>query len=265
MTVQAYPASTVVLLRPSTSRFEVFLVRRHDNVAFMGGAHVFPGGRVDEADRAWGDELGHHVAAARELFEEAGVLLARRAGGSMLDFAEPAEADRFHGYRAALAAGSMTLRELVERERLKLAFDRLAWFAHWITPDIEIKRFDTRFFVAASPGGQHPVHDRSETTAGEWMDPADAVARCRRDEIALPPPTWTTLRRLSGFSSVDEVMAWASGRRVVPVQPGFVRNGRVTMLTLPGDPAFPPMEGVEIPAETRFILSDGRWRAARPD
>lgn len=265
MTVPARPASTVVLLRPSASRFDVFLVRRHDKVAFMGGAHVFPGGRVDEADRAWGGDLGHHVAAVRELFEEAGVLLARRAGGSMLDFADPAESARFHAYRGALAAGTMTMRDLVERERVDIAFDRLAWFAHWVTPDIEIKRFDTRFFVAAAPEGQHPVHDDSETTDSEWIDPAEAVARCRRDEIALPPPTWTTLRMLSNFRSVEEVMQWARGRRVLAVKPGFVQNDRVTMLTLPGDPTFPPVKGIDVPAETRFILTNGRWRAAMPD
>lgn len=265
MTVAARPASTVVLLRPSAARFEVLLVRRHDKIAFMGGAHVFPGGRLDEADRAWGADLGHQVAAVRELFEEAGVLLARRVGGSMLDFGDAAEAARYHGYRSALAAGAMTMRELVDREGVEIAFDRLAWFAHWVTPEIEIKRFDTRFFVAAAPDGQHPVHDEDETTDSEWVEPAHAIARCRRDEIALPPPTWTTLRTLSRFSSVDDVMQWAGTRRVVAVQPGFVQTDQVTMLTLPGDPTFPPIEGFEAPAETRFILSNGRWRAATPD
>lgn len=265
MAATARPASTVVLLRPSPSRFDVFLVRRHENVAFMGGAHVFPGGRVDEADKAWGDDRAHHAAAVRELFEEAGVLLARRAGGAMLDFGDAAEAARYHAYRAALAGGRMTLHALAERERLEIAFDQLAWFAHWVTPEVEIKRFDTRFFVAAVPGRQHPAHDDAETTDSAWMDPADAVLRCRRDEIALPPPTWTTLRTLSRFSSVPEVLAWARGCRVVPVQPGFVRNEQVTMLTLPGDPLCPAVDGFETPAETRFILSDGRWRAAVPD
>jgi 8-oxo-dGTP pyrophosphatase MutT (NUDIX family) len=264
MPAPARAASTVVLLRPSPSRFDVFLVRRHDRVAFMGGAHVFPGGRVDDADRLFGEALAHQAAAIRELFEEAGVLLARRPGGAMLDFTAAAEAARFHGYRAALADGSLTLRTLADRERIDIAFDELAWFAHWVTPEIEIKRFDTRFFVAAVPEGQHPVHDAAETTEGSWMDPAVAVERCRRDEIALPPPTWTTLRTLATLSSVQEVMAWARTRRVVPVQPGFVQNEEVTMLTLPGDPTFPAIEGFETPAETRFILTDGRWRAATP-
>jgi len=235
-------------------------VRRHDNVAFMGGAHVFPGGRVDEADRAFGEEYAFHAAAIRELFEEAGVLLARRPGGGTIELND-GDAARFMAYRTALADRSTTLHDVLRRESLEPDFGTLHFFAHWITPEIEIKRFDTHFFVTVVPPQQQAVHDDRETTHGEWMDPADAVERCRREEIALPPPTWTTLRRMARFSSVDEALAWARGRRVVSVQPGFIRNDQVTMLTLPGDPTYPPIEGFETPEETRFILADGRWRA----
>lgn len=260
----ARPASTVVLLRPSASRFDVFLVKRHDKVAFMGGAHVFPGGRVDAADHWLGEDNAFRVAALRELFEEAGVLLARRANGSPIDFTDAAEAERYHEYRPALANGSLTMREVVERERLELSLEAVTWFAHWVTPEIEIKRFDTRFFLAAAPAGQHPVHDDSETTHSEWMDPDDAIERCRRDDIALPPPTWTTLKMLARFGSVDDAMTWARTTRVVRVQPGFIKNDDVTMLTLPGDPTYPAIEGFDTPEETRFILADGRWRPVRP-
>src|ERR671915_591860 len=99
----ARPASTVVLLRASHSRFDVFLVRRHDNVAFMGGAYVFPGGRVDEADREFGEAHAFHAAAIRELFEEAGILLARRPDGGIIAFREPGEVARFREYRITLA------------------------------------------------------------------------------------------------------------------------------------------------------------------
>jgi 8-oxo-dGTP pyrophosphatase MutT (NUDIX family) len=258
----ARPASTVVLLRPSDTRFDVFLVRRHDKVAFMGGAHVFPGGRVDPADAWLGDEKAYDVAAVRELFEEAGVLLATRANGAAIEFADPEEAARYRNYRPALANASLTMRDVVEREDIALTLDALTWFAHWVTPEIEIKRFDTRFFLAVAPAGQHPVHDDSETTHSEWLDPADAVERCRRDEIALPPPTWTTLRMLAKFRRIDEVLAWARSRRVVRVQPGFIKNDQMTMLTLPGDPTYPAIEGFETPQETRFILAEGRWRPA---
>lgn len=242
-------------------------------MAFMGGAHVFPGGRVDAADRldepericdgvagavarmpdlAHADAVAHYVAAIRELFEEAGVLLAR-----------PADAHRLRGFRHDLESGATTMKEFAERERLRLALDELAVFAHWVTPEVETRRFDTRFFVARVPEGQEAAHDETETTHSEWLDPEEAVARCRRDDIALPPPTWTTLRRLSKFANADDVMAWALTAPVVRVQPGFVKDDTTTMLTLPGDPTFPPIEGFETPEETRFILEDGRWRPGK--
>jgi 8-oxo-dGTP pyrophosphatase MutT (NUDIX family) len=275
-------ASTVVLLRPSASRFDVFLVKRHDRMTFMGGAHVFPGGRVDDADRGDASDdicdgaagaigamngvdpstaIGHHVAAIRELFEEAGVLLARRHNGRIVDFHEPEEAARFRAYRHELATGTRSMRDVARREHLRLALDALVYFAHWVTPEIEARRFDTRFFLSAVPAGQEPVHDDEETIDSVWIDPADAVEQCRRDAIALPPPTWTTLRTLSRFGNIDELTEWARRRPVVRVQPWFVTSEDVTMLTLPGDPLFPPIDGFETPAETRFVLDNGRWRA----
>ena len=234
----------------------------------MGGAYVFPGGRVDDADRAFDERHAFQIAAIRELFEEAGVLLARAEAIRTIAFNSDEHVGRFRDYRLALAEGSMTLREVMKREGLQPDLDALVLFAHWITPEIEIKRFDTRFFVTVVPPEQEAVHDDRETTHGEWMDPAEAVERCRREEIALPPPTWTTLRTMARFSTVDEVLTWARARRVVSVQPGFIKNDQVTMLTLPGDPTYPPVEGFETPEETRFILANGRWRAVaagRPD
>ena len=284
MSAPARPASTVVLIRPSDGRFEVLLVRRHDSVAFMGGAHVFPGGRVDAADRlddpdtlcdgvaeaatrmpdvAPADAVAHHVAALRELFEEAGVLLARDADGAMVGVHDGA--DRLRSYRAELAARATTLRDVAERERLRLALDMVTPFAHWVTPEIEIKRFDTRFFVAAAPVNQDAVHDDVETTGSLWLDPTDAVDWCRRGAIALPPPTWTTLRTLEKFPTVEAVVTWARARTVVRLEPGFIRRGDSALLTLPGDPLYPAILGLEVPAETRFVLEDGRWRATTPD
>ena len=259
-------------------------MQRHENIAFMGGAHVFPGGRVDPGDRfeepqqlcdgvseaarrapdlSAAEAVAYYVAAIRELFEEAGVLLARREDGRVIDFVDAAEAERFRSYRHELAAGSLTMRELAEREHLRFALDAIVLFAHWVTPAVETKRFDTRFFVAALPAGQDPVHDDTETTHSEWLNPADATARCVRDEIALPPPTWSTLRTLSKFHSTDEVMRWARERLVVRVEPAFIKTETETLLTLPGDPTCPPIEGFEPVEETRFRLEDGRWRAVR--
>lgn len=277
------PASTVVLLRDSSRGPEVFLVRRHEGTAFMGGAHVFPGGRVDDADRdgdeAWcdgiddavgqlsgvdrTDALAYHVAAVRELFEEAGVLLARGADGRTIALASPDAHARFRQYRVDIHDGRSTLRAVVERERARLALDALVHFAHWVTPPIDVRQFDTRFFATRAPLDQTPAHDETETTHSTWLTPDAALAQAVRGEIILPPPTWTTLRELERFATVDEVFAWARRRRVSRRQPKLVDDGGRRMLLLPGDPEYPEATDVERPVETRFVLIDKRWRAER--
>jgi 8-oxo-dGTP pyrophosphatase MutT (NUDIX family) len=275
------PAATVIVLRDARAAPEVFMVRRHEGTAFMGGAYVFPGGRVDERDRdvsaRWCDgvreaashlpdlepaeAVSYHVAAARELFEEAGVLVARSAGGPFIALTEAEARQRFKRYRADLHAGAESLASILERERLRLALDALVPFAHWVTPPVDVRRFDTRFFVTRVPSDQAPAHDDRETIESAWMTAADALARCRRDEIALPPPTWTTLRELEPFSSVDEAIAWARKRRIERREPKFLERGGIKMLLLPGDPLNGERSLEAPPRETRFILSTGRWRA----
>jgi 8-oxo-dGTP pyrophosphatase MutT (NUDIX family) len=277
------PASTVVVLRDSPAGPEAFMVRRHEGTPFMGGAHVFPGGRVDEADRdadeSWCDGIGHavarltelaaadalayHVAAARELFEEAGVLLARDAAGRVVSLAGAADHARFKQYRGDVHGRRLTMRALAERERLRLALDTLVLFAHWVTPPIDTRQFDTRFFVARVPPEQSPAHDETETTHGAWLTPARAIAASERGEIVLPPPTWTTLRELEGFETVDRALAWAGARRVVRRQPALVHENGVRTLLLPGDPAHPDPPTGETTSETRFVFVDRRWRPER--
>jgi 8-oxo-dGTP pyrophosphatase MutT (NUDIX family) len=197
---------------------EVLLVKRNDTVAFMAGAYVFPGGRVDEADRAGAvdEETAYRNAGARELLEEANVRI------------DP---------------GALQL------------------IAHWVTPEIEIRRYDTRFFLALMPEGQEARHDAGETTAFEWLTPSEAIARSKSGSIQLPPPTWTTLRQLERFQSVDEVFAWARTKAVPRVMPGFHKDDTQTFLTLPGDPLHPTIPGWEVPEETRFVLEEGIWKA----
>jgi 8-oxo-dGTP pyrophosphatase MutT (NUDIX family) len=277
------PASTVVVLRDSPRGPEVFMVRRHEGTAFMGGAHVFPGGRVDpsdgDGDAAWCDGVAHagaqlpslpradaiafHVAAARELFEEAGVLLARGIDGDFVPLAAAADRERFRQSRHDVHGGRTTFRHVVEREHLRLALDTLILFAHWVTPPIDTRQFDTRFFMTRVPPHQTPAHDETETTHGAWVRPADAIAQAESGAIVLPPPTWTTLRELEPFATVDDAMAWARPRRIVRRMPLAYEEGGRRLLVLPGDPQHPDPPGDEPPAETRFVLIEKRWRPER--
>ena len=278
----AHPAATVIVLRDAPGGPEVFMVRRGEGAAFMAGAYVFPGGRVDAADRETADPrwcdgiaeaasqladvppaeaIAYHIAAARELFEEAGVLLARDASGRFVSLADAAAHARFAQDRRDVHGRGLVLRDIVEREGLRLALDALVPFAHWVTPPVDVRRFDTRFFVTRVPPEQTPAHDETETTHSVWIAAAAAIARCRRDEIMLPPPTWTTLREIERFGSVDETVAWARQRRIVRREPTFVEQAGQKLLLLPGDPLNPERPTDAPPAETRFVLTNGRWRA----
>jgi 8-oxo-dGTP pyrophosphatase MutT (NUDIX family) len=286
------PAATVMVVRdlavPPEGAIEVLLVKRHHATAFMGGACVFPGGRLEPGDAAAGDDVDlwcdgvdealmhfrdldrdgaiqYHVAAIRELFEEAGILLARDWHGRFAHTADPGAAPRFRGDRAALLSGRTTLRSIVERERLRLALDALKPLGHWVTPEVEPRRFDTRFFVARMPERQTAVHDAAETTESFWIRPADALARCLADEIVLGPPTWQTLKDVSAFRSVDDLIGWADRRRVQRVEPRFFQQQQTSMLVLPGDPLYPASRETAFHGDTRFVLERGRWRARPPD
>jgi 8-oxo-dGTP pyrophosphatase MutT (NUDIX family) len=273
------PAATVVVLRDSPAGPQVFMVRRHEGTAFMGGAYVFPGGRVEAADRdvadpSWCDgvavaaaQLGSlpvvdavafHVAALRELFEEAGILLAREAAGAFVSDVNP----RFTQYRADVHTGARSMRDVIDREHVRLALDALVPLAHWVTPPIDVRQFDTRFFITRVPPHQTPAHDETETTHSTWLAPADALSQALGDEIVLPLPTWTTLRELEPFQTVDDALAWARRRPIARRMPQLVERDGQRMLVLPGDPLHPE-PAVDPPVETRFVHVAGRWRAER--
>ncbi|HUR33479.1 MAG TPA: NUDIX domain-containing protein [Vicinamibacterales bacterium] len=273
------PASTVIVLRDGPAGPEVFMVRRTFTIAFMAGAHVFPGGRVDAADAdvdaAWCDlptadvgssrpDLSFAVAATRELFEESGVLLARGADGAFIDLADDDVRARFDRYRDEIHDGTTTLRAVLEAGSLRLALDAVIPFARWVTPPTEARRFDTWFFVARMPDGQRPVHDPHESIDSAWLTPGDALARARSGTMHLPPPTWATLRELEPFATVDAAIGWARRRAIVPRHPLVVASNGAREILLPGAPGHPDQEDVTY--ETRFVWAGDRWlpHAGRP-
>jgi 8-oxo-dGTP pyrophosphatase MutT (NUDIX family) len=234
----ARPAATVVVLRPVGVGFEVLLVRRNDRVAFMAGAFVFPGGRVDEGD---------HVAAANEAPLE--------GSPRFTDLSQEAE----------LACRRAAVRELQEEAAVTVPLDALIPIAHWVTPSNESRRFDTRFYLTVMPPGQQAQHDQGEMTELAWCRPSDAIARCRNGEIMLPPPTWTTLRRLERHATLDDALEWARATPIVRIEPHLLTDGTRRILTLPGDPTFATVAGWVVPNETRFEIQEGRgWLPMRP-
>ncbi len=251
-------ASTILLVRdaaPPGAGIEVFMEKRHLQSGFVGGAYVFPGGRVDPEDaidpaRCAGlDEatanqrlglasggLAHFVAAVRECFEEAGVLLAYDRTGALLDFADPAVEAHFKDLRDQLNAKTTSIQAIADQNDLRLATDRIAYWSHWITPLGEPRRFDTRFFVTRAPEGQIAAHDDWELTSSAWVTPATAIERALRREWMIIFPTLVNLRALGRHSTADAAVAWAAAQPVpLPANQPKVYQGRVV---LPGDEGY---------------------------
>jgi len=222
-------ASSVILLRRQAAGFEVFLVRRHTKAAFMASAFVFPGGAAEPDEDA-------RTAAARELFEEAGVLLAKDAG----DVAETLEAPSAARLRRLILEGG-DARAIMRGAGLAWSTDVLVPWSHWITPSVESKRrFSARFFVCELPSAQEPTFDAIETVEQAWVRPADALARI--GELRLPPPQIRTLWELAQLASLDDVFAMGHARAAEPhpILPRMRASapGEPVSLLLPWDPEY---------------------------
>jgi len=205
-------AATVMLVRDGRDGLEVFMVRRSLRLVFAGGAHVFPGGAVDDSDRPLNGDpgLAFKVAAVRECFEEAGFLLAVDGTGHLVRLDDPATAERFSHHRHEIATGERSLADVCAAEGLRLATDTMHYVSRWITPEGGPRRFDTRFFVCAAPERQTPVHDAQETIAHEWARPADVLTRHGDGAVDLMTPTQRSLQWLAGFDLVDDALAAAA-------------------------------------------------------
>jgi len=297
MAVIPKKAATIILLREKESKgLEVFLLKRHEKSSFMGGNFVYPGGRVDrndgsleicsfcqgiipeEAYQILGESIppdesfAHWVAGIRELFEEAGVLLAYDQSGNPFILKNPAERERFLNYRNLLQKDKLTICQLAQEENILLALDQLHYYAHWITPEARSERFDTRFFLARHPIGQEATYDQKETTVGIWLNPKEALEENLRGEVILSPPTLKTLEDLSRFKSIDEVFNSLRKKEIRPVLPILTKISGDPLLIFPWDPEYESFKKGEIPVHidhgrpsqpedntTRLILKEGRW------
>lgn len=242
MGVVPVDAATVMLLRPCASEgeegIEVLLVLRNRKSSFVPGYYVYPGGVMDAEDYGPGMErfvrgldrqtaaliigdmpqadkaLGVWMAAVRETFEEAGLLLARRRDGSPLALTTEAERNRFGCYRQALVKKEIAFSSILEREGLVLHSEDLLYFSHWITPEPLPKRYDVRFFMAVQPVGQSVSHDGVELTSYVWIRPSDALRQYDEDKIGMVLPQIMTLRELGRFRTVEEALQCAKKKRV---------------------------------------------------
>jgi 8-oxo-dGTP pyrophosphatase MutT (NUDIX family) len=233
-------AATVMLVRDTAAGIKVFLMRRHSAMDFAAGVMVFPGGGVDDRDRNadiewvgpepswWADRFGVDTglaealvcAAARETFEESGVLFAGPAGDP---HGIVSDASVYRDSRAALADNTLSFADFLRRERLVLRADLLRPWANWVTPKEErTRRYDTYFFVGALPEGQRADGENTETDHAGWATPEAALNDFAAERSFLLPPTWTQLDSLAG-RTVAEVLAVE--RQIVPVQPHLSLKG----------------------------------------
>jgi 8-oxo-dGTP pyrophosphatase MutT (NUDIX family) len=262
-------ASTTVLLRDAPGGLEAYLMVRSSRLAAFAGMTVFPGGSVDEGDfpsaaallvspdgstaplwrgpdpAEWpltaDSELSGAlvVAAVRETFEEIGVLLASpadEAGGFPSDAELAAD-------RALLEAGQVTLPGVLRSRGLVIRTDLITPWTHWITPEAEKRRFDTRFFVAELPAGQDVQEPSGEAVHALWARPEEALATVKRGELGMLPPTASTLLSLVPFGTVAEVFEAAANRIIRPIRPSYVVVDGVGRLRLP------PADAELVPAE----------------
>jgi len=280
-------AATVILIRPSNSGdWEIFLARRHHNQTFMAGAYVFPGGQLEETDND--PELENYIktadvfdpsrllqdgslssekarrffiAAIRETFEEAGILLGGKTTGYFVSFRDEKVLKRFNDYRHQLNASKITLVDIARKEEISFFPDALIPYAHWITPEFEKKRFSTRFFLAELPPDQTPVADAMELTESIWVTPQKALAMHRQKEIILMPPTLKTIEELSAFRDIKELFSAAKIKIIYPILPQLTGNS----LKLPHDPEYSIdfyKRPVNLSEPSRILVENGVWKTA---
>ena len=251
------PAATVLLVRDCGDELEVLMVKRSKRPPF-GNLYVFPGGKIDESDKdlnitnfcnGLNDEqasiklgineggLSYWVACVRECFEEVGILLAIKNNGEELDL-NGADKHKFDNYRRMLLENKISLFEICKKENLSLNLNNIEPFSHWITPEIEIKRFDTRFFIAYIPAKQTERHDGNELTDSVWISPKKALDRSLNGKMPMIMPTISNLQQCLEFDSGQKLLEYQSkltNDDIPSILPKFFKNEGKWVGLLPGD------------------------------
>lgn len=275
-------AATVVVVREAPSGVELFCVERHARSGFLGGAVVFPGGKVDASDRAerWrelstpladrvrrfgsneAEARAFAVAALRELLEEGAIL---PLDGARLGADQALEWRRSLSERAGDSRRVEAFADLLAEREAKVATGQLEALSRWVTPVAESRRYDTRFYVLPLPEGQVGLHDRRETTSSFWASPRELLERSERGEIFLAPPTSQTIAIFVSARSVADALAIARAQSLEPICPWAVFEDNELVLALPGDALFPEAHAppADASAPTRFVLQDGRFTGQR--
>jgi 8-oxo-dGTP pyrophosphatase MutT (NUDIX family) len=243
----AVPAATVLIVRDGEMGLEVFMVKRHHQIDFVAGALVFPGGKTSKGDLDAGlDEYADGISARssemralaataiREAFEESGILLARdSATGKIID---AVRLETLQPHRHSLEKGERTLLEMLRAENLRLACDELVPFAHWVTPKMMPKRFDTHFFLARAPVGHAGHHDGRESVDSIWIRPQEAIEDRKKWNVIFP--TKLNLMKLARSKTVDEAMSAARAAPPVTVEPWVEEGPDGNILRIRGDAGY---------------------------
>ena len=242
------PAATVLLLRDRPEGLEVFMVVRHHQIDFASGALVFPGGKADPqdfeaelrdlADGGNADDklFAAEVSALRETFEECGILLANDAEtGKMIDGVRLAGLQKF---RQPIVDGELKFADLLSAERLRLQCSELGHFAHWITPEMMPKRFDTHFFVASAPEDHLALHDGHESVDSVWITPQTALAEAAAGTRTIIFPTLRNIEKLGHCKTVEEAMTASRASTPVPVLPWIERRDEGNFLCIPPEAGY---------------------------
>ena len=241
------PAATILMLRDGEAGLETFMVVRHHQIDFASGALVFPGGKVEPGDFGVRDlcdgvagaddtQVGMMAGAIREAFEESGILLARPDGEAGL--VPGARLKELDAYREPLSKGEVGIRDFLMKERLRLACDQLAPFAHWITPEMMHKRFDTLFYLAVAPADHLAVHDGKESVDSVWLSPAAALEGARTGAYTIIFPTRVNVELLGKSASVQAALQDAAARHIVTVLPWLDKRQDGAYLCIPPEAGY---------------------------